>query len=120
MIRPFTEAVVDKPAFYETGWFAMVVRNAVALLAVLLVLLLAVRPALKMLKGKGAKGDKAGADANAANGAAQIMLPASGFDREDLDAQIQLAQRIAREQPDDAVLALRRMLAEPVTSEAAR
>ena len=120
MIRPFTEAVVDKPAFYETGWFAMVVRNAVALLAVLLVLLLAVRPALKMLKGKGAKNDKAGADANAANGAAQIMLPASGFDREDLDAQIQLAQRIAREQPDDAVLALRRMLAEPVTSEAAR
>jgi flagellar M-ring protein FliF len=120
MIRPFTEAVVDKPAFYETGWFAMVVRNAVALLAVLLVLLLAVRPALKMLKGKGAKGDKAGADAGGAHDAAQIMLPASGFDREDLDAQIQLAQRIAREQPDDAVLALRRMLAEPVTSEAAR
>ena len=48
------------------------------------------------------------------------MLPASGFDREDLDAQIQLAQRIAREQPDDAVQALRRMLAEPVPSEAAR
>ena len=34
------------------------------------------------------------------------------YDREALDGQIELAQRIARENPDDAVLALRRLLAE--------
>ena len=36
------------------------------------------------------------------------------YDREALDGQIELAQRIARENPDDAVLALRRLLAEDI------
>jgi len=81
---------------------------------VLLVLLLGVRPALKMLRQKGGKGDKDAANAGGADGAAQLMPPHSIIDREGLDAQIQLAQRIAREQPEDAVQALRRMLAEPV------
>lgn len=118
--RPFTEVTVEEPPFYETSWFAMVVRNAVALLAVLLVLLLAVRPALKMLRNKSAKADKAQDQASQQGDAAQIMPPHAQIDREGLDAQVQLAQRIAREQPEDAVLALRRMLAEPMPSEAAR
>tara|TARA_B100001179_G_scaffold222525_1_gene199049 strand:+ start:1350 stop:2882 length:1533 start_codon:yes stop_codon:yes gene_type:complete len=115
MVRPFTEVTMEEPPFYETGWFAMVVRNVVALLAVLLVLMLAVRPALKMLKSKGSKGDKADTD-----GAAQQLPAPATIDREGLDAQIQLAQQIAREQPEDAVMALRRMLAEPMPSEVAR
>jgi len=38
-------------------------------------------------------------------------------DREELSAQIELAQRIAREQPDDALQALRRMLSETRSTE---
>ena len=117
-MRPFSEVTMEEPPFYETSWFAMIVRNVVALLAVLLVLLLGVRPALKMLKGKGAKADKN--ELPGVDGTQALLPTAAAFDREDLDAQIQLAQRIAREQPDDAVQALRRMLAEPVPSEAAR
>ncbi|GAB5348443.1 flagellar basal-body MS-ring/collar protein FliF [Alteriqipengyuania sp. 357] len=116
--RPFTEAVVDKPPFYETAWFAMVVRNGVALLAVLLVLLLAVRPALKMVRNKTGRAAEDDGDAQAADGAPQILPPNGQYDREDLDAQIELAQRIAREQPADAVMALRRMLAEPAPAPA--
>ena len=116
VMRPFTEVSMEEPPFYETSWFAMIVRNVVALLAVLLVLLLGVRPALKMLKSKASKANNSAE----ATDAAQIMPPASTLDREGLDAQIELAQRIAREQPQDAVMALRKMLAEPVPSEAAR
>ncbi len=116
-VRPFSEVTMEEPPFYETGWFAMVVRNVVALLAVLLVLVLGVRPALKMFKSKGGKAEKA---AENASDTPQIAAQSAQFDREGLDAQIQLAQQIAREQPEDAVMALRRMLAEPVTSEVAR
>jgi len=118
--RPFTEVSVEEPPFYETGWFAMVVRNVVALLAVLLVLLLAVRPALKMLRGKGGKGAPSADGAKGGDGTAQLMPPHAEIDREGLDAQIQLAQQIAREQPQDAVMALRRLLAEPASEGAAR
>ena len=117
--RPFTEVVVEEPPFYETGWFAMVVRNGVALLAVLLVLLFAVRPALKMVRNKTAKDDNPEEDAEDGDVAPQILPPGNPYDREGLDAQIQLAQRIAREQPDDAVMALRRMLAEPLPGQMA-
>ena len=51
---------------------------------------------------------------------AQLLPPDGEVDREGLDAQIQLAQRIAHEQPQDAVMALRRMLAEPMPEGAAR
>ena len=116
--RPFTEVVAEEPPFYETGWFAMVVRNGVALIAVLLVLIFVVRPLMKMARGKGGK-PVAADPSGEGEGAAQIMPPEGGYDREGLDAQIELAQRIAREQPQDAVLALRRMLAEPVPGQMA-
>jgi len=61
-VRSFTPADVAPPPFYETPWFAMAVRNGVALLAVLLTLLLGVRPLIKALRrdtGEGAaKGKK--------------------------------------------------------------
>ena len=51
-MRPFEKIEEEAIPFYETGWFAMAVRNGVAILGVLLVLLLAVRPAIKALKAR--------------------------------------------------------------------
>lgn len=111
MMRPFEQVEAEGIPFYETSWFGMAVRNGVAILAVLLVLLLAVRPAIKALRGNAASGDDAveGEGTPALAPSSQALVT---YDREALDSQIELAQRIARENPDDAVLALRRLLAE--------
>lgn len=122
--------------FYETGWFAMIVRNGAAVLAVLLVLLLGVRPMIKALRGdKPGKGRKSRGDAGEddelddeeeeAGPRGTASLPrrrevpnANGLDieihRSDLlTRQLGLAQRIVAEQPASAVAALRQMLNEP-------
>jgi len=111
VMRPFEKVEAEGIPFYETSWFGMAVRNGVAILAVLLVLLLAVRPAIKALRGPASKDDPTvgGEDVPAVPGSSQALV---AYDREALDSQIELAQRIARENPDDAVLALRRLLAE--------
>ncbi|BBC72155.1 flagellar M-ring protein FliF [Altererythrobacter sp. B11] len=137
VVRPFQPVEVEAPAFWETPWFATVLRNAVALISVLLVLLLAVRPALKALtrgKNKGGDGSAAGAQPSTAQlvqaqaaqsqfgpragtqfgGEAPAAL-AMGSDGQ-LASQIELAQRIVREKPDDALEALRRMLGEQAGS----
>jgi flagellar M-ring protein FliF len=115
IMRPFEKVEEEAIPFYETGWFAMAVRNGVAILAVLLVLLLAVRPAIKALKGRTdpIKEDESD-ETLLVEGPDGTFVPQTtpGLDREALDAQIELAQRIARENPDDAVLALRRLLAD--------
>lgn len=77
--------------FYEMPWFAMVVRNGAAVLAVLLVLLLGVRPMIKALRGdkpkpvKTKKGSKAAAedDENESeeDGGEAVILDASGQPR---------------------------------------
>ncbi len=108
MVRPFEPVAVEAPAFYETGWFAMAVRSGVALLAVLLVLLLGVRPLIAALRRKG--------EAAPAVEAAPSELPAPDAPSEPgetdmLERQIGLAQRIAAEKPDEAAQALRAMLA---------
>jgi len=114
IIRPFLAAEVDTLPFWETPWFASILRTAAALLAVLLVLLLAVRPMLKAFtRDKRADGDEddTGLDTPRRNETMAVMAYAEpGTDRERLAAQIELAQRIVREKPDDALLALRRML----------
>ena len=61
VVRKFEPVNDNALPFYETPWFAMAVRNGAALMAVLLVLLLAVRPLIKMVRGersasKGSKG----------------------------------------------------------------
>ena len=114
--RAFSPAEVAEPQFWETPWFATILRNVVALLSVLLVLLLAVKPLLKLLGRKlepaGAGEDEEAAEAGAPGdpAAAPPPLPVP----EELAQQIDAARRIAREQPEDAVQALRRMLREPV------
>lgn len=63
MTRSFEPTSVAPVAFYETSWFAMLVRNGAAVIAVLLVLLLGVRPMVKAVRGeKPAKEKKAKKD----------------------------------------------------------
>jgi len=113
----FEPSNLEPPAFYEEPWFAMLVRYGTALIAVLLVLLLAVRPLIGKLRGKG--GDRAGSadDAPIANGADDraAVLTARGNAAAigDLPQQVELARRLAVSQPERAVEALQRMLEAP-------
>lgn len=120
----FEPADLEPPAFYEEPWFAMLVRYGTALIAVLLVLLLAVRPLIGKLKGKGDPAAKAGAQSeaplladDAAASAGDAVAPSdaggSGAMHEDLPRQVELARRLAVQQPERAVEALQRMLEAP-------
>lgn len=114
MVRPFEPVAEDDPPFWEAPWFAMVVRNAVALVSVLLVLFLVALPMVRALTGRrdtGADEDELAETIPAERQLAAQVMPAEP-DREQLSAQIELAQRIVREQPDNALEALRRMLGE--------
>jgi len=117
VVRPFQAAELEEMPFWETAWFATILRNAVALVSVLLVLLLVVRPVVKRLTGPG-NDPESEEDMHLAAGNRRSLLPTihgqtiDTPDRERLSAQIELAQRIVREQPDDALQALRRMLGE--------
>ena len=57
-VRAFNPADITPPKFYEQPWFAMAVRNGVALVAVLLTLLLGVRPLIKALRRDGSAAAK--------------------------------------------------------------
>lgn len=104
-------------AFYETSWFATILHNAVALIAVLLVLLLGVRPLLRLFRrNEPEPGEEIepGVSGPAAGGG-QAGTPLSGaIDAALLSRHVDLAQRLAEEKPDSAVSALRQMLREPV------
>jgi flagellar M-ring protein FliF len=131
VVRSFQPATIDAPKFWETSWFAMAVRNAVALVAVLLTLLLGVRPLIKALRRDPAGYDAGRAlpspadeiDGPAGNGeprgnAQRPMLIADASahnpaDPDMLGRQVGLAQQLVREKPDTAVAALRQMLKEP-------
>jgi flagellar M-ring protein FliF len=117
VVRPFQAAEIEAMPFWQTGWFATILRYAVALISVLLVLLLAVRPLVKSLIARKQDADELDESTGAA-GRRMALVPMGSAgaqfpDREQLSAQIELAQRIVREQPDDALRALRRMLAGP-------
>jgi len=118
----FEPADLEPAAFYEEPWFAMLVRYGTALIAVLLVLLLAVRPLIGKLKGRGANSAPADGDDAALvladDGAAAAMDGAAAARRRagtspgDLPQQVELARRLAASQPERAVEALQRMLLE--------
>jgi flagellar M-ring protein FliF len=122
----FEPVNLEPPAFYEQPWFAMALRYGTALLAVLLVLLLAVRPLIAKLRGKGetpaapAAGEAAlaaavGSDETGENGAGAVAVPgtADGVPLGDLPRQVERARHLAASQPDRAAEALQRMLAAP-------
>jgi flagellar M-ring protein FliF len=103
MTRAFEPVEDTSLPFYEQPWFAMIVRSTVALIAVLLVLLMGVRPLVRALKrGGGGAGDGEGS-------AATVPAKASA-DPALLGRQVGLAQRIVEEKPDDALVALRALL----------
>lgn len=119
VVRPFQGTELEGPGFWETAWFATLVRSAVALIAVLLVLLLAVRPVVKSLVNRKKEIDDSDEPLPFTRQlrSRAVQAGADHPDRESLSAQIELAQRIVREQPDDALQALRRMLSEPAQIE---
>ena len=134
-------AVEDTPlAFYETPWFATVVRYSAAVIAVLLVLLLGVRPLIAAVRGdkaakpkKGKKGAAADQDDDQPALAAPIAIPTIEMTKRDengvdvdisraelLARQVELAQRIVTEKHGSSVQALRQMLNAPAPASASQ
>ncbi|MDP2130707.1 MAG: flagellar basal-body MS-ring/collar protein FliF [Erythrobacter sp.] len=111
----FEPANLEAPAFYEEPWFAMLVRYGTALIAVLLVLLLAVRPLIGKLRGKGDRAVSADGPAidDADDRTPMLTAQGSGTAMGDLPQQVELARRLAVSQPERAVEALQRMLEAP-------
>ena len=137
-VRAFKPADVAPTPFWETPWFATILRNAVALIAVLLVLLLGVRPLIKALKREpdvveastARKRKKGSATEDGENGGedeqeaitveemTEALQPAQNaetgvVDAEALARQVSLAQRLVVEKPDNALVALKQMLNTP-------
>ena len=118
----FEPMVATPMEFYETPWFATLVRYGAALLAVLLVLLLGVRPLIKALRRSSEKADP-GTGEVAAIGAGETASPQALSDGTLptgapmnpalLNEKVELAQRMFTEKPDSAVAALRQMLNQP-------
>jgi flagellar M-ring protein FliF len=106
MMRPFEPVTDEAVPFYEAGWFATVVRSAVALLAVLLVLLLGVRPLIGALRRRSEPPETGDESAQTSPPTADMPTDTTLLGR-----QVSLAQRVVAEKPDDAVQALREMLA---------
>lgn len=109
VVRPFEPVDLEGPAFYEAPWFAPVLRYGAALLGLLLVLLLVVRPMLRTLK-------EATTPVEERDELAVLLEPVDEsqppkpIDQETLNRQIGYLQRLVDEKPDRAVLALREML----------
>lgn len=112
MVRPFEPVEANALPFYEAPWFAMVVRSLVALIAVLLVLVMGVRPLIKALKRERGADDPDGGGERSAPAANPASAP---VDAALLGRQVGLAQRIVEEKPDDALVALRQMLGTSAT-----
>ncbi len=121
VVRKFDKADDAGVPFYETSWFADVLRYGVGLVGVLLVLLLGVRPLIKAFRpdrpGKAAADDNADGAEDGPSLAALGTPPVGAAARHDpaidpamLSQQVSLAQRMVEEQPESAVIALRKML----------
>ncbi|MBS0255952.1 MAG: flagellar M-ring protein FliF [Proteobacteria bacterium] len=126
MVRSFDAEPPAALKFYETPWFASLARTVAALLGVLLVLLLGVRPLIKALRPAPqtpealalAAGDEEGEEAEGASPLPaepqlieEITDPATGrINTEALSRHVGLAQALIEDKPENAVLALRQML----------
>ncbi|WP_343521041.1 flagellar basal-body MS-ring/collar protein FliF [Sphingomonas sp.] len=115
--RKFSSAADSKdegPAFYESGWFAMIARNVTAIVIALLVLLLGVRPLAKALLKKredanrGSSLPMGGADGVAMPAPVSAeMLGAGGVP---LGERVGLVRDFTRDNPARAALAVRDMI----------
>lgn len=109
--------IADVP-FHETAWFAAVLRNGVALIAIVLALVFIVRPIMRMIKAKAEGGsDREIDDDESHHGPSPLAslnaATVAPIGQGDLREQVDLAKKLAKEQPDRAADALRRMLASP-------
>ncbi|MEO0642648.1 MAG: flagellar basal-body MS-ring/collar protein FliF [Pseudomonadota bacterium] len=124
-ISAFESRELQPMAFYEQAWFGQVLRYGTALVAVLMVLVLAVRPLIASAKAKAATSNNAKDDNKALTNEAQETpdaliasndgAPSQGHatrsdNLEGLPEQVRLARTLANEQPDRALEALQRML----------
>lgn len=109
----FDPVVIADVPFYETAWFATVLRNVVALIGILLALLFIVRPIMRLLKAKAEDGDEKEGEENQSQTAIGTSAKLEPMAPGDLREQVGLAKKLAKEQPDRAADALRRMLASP-------
>jgi flagellar M-ring protein FliF len=114
--RKFTTSaeVEQGPAFYESGWFAMIARNVTAIVIALLVLLLGVRPLAKALlkkredSNRGAALPMGGPDGVAMPAPVSAeMLGAGGVP---LGERVGLVRDFTRDNPARAALAVRDMI----------
>ncbi|MEP3422229.1 MAG: flagellar basal-body MS-ring/collar protein FliF [Erythrobacter sp.] len=122
VVSAFESTEMEPMAFYEQPWFANVLRYVTALIAVLLVLFLAVRPMIKRMRGSTPAVplaeqnlDPDAADLLVADHGARESNPALAQDASpvDLSQRVELARQLATAQPDRAVEALQRMLDNP-------
>lgn len=117
MVRAFDAAPLETLPFWQASWFLTLVRYGVALIGVLLVLLLGVRPLVRALKRDPAPNPTQALPApsvedQADAAAAKVKDPVTGaIDAALLGRQVSMAQQIVAERPDNAVQALREMLA---------
>ncbi len=116
VVSAFGTAEIAEPAFYEQPWFAQVLRYGAALIAVLLVLMLAVRPLIARSR-KDANADESKGAVDVASGSG-LRVAAMGANTVassavDLSGQVTLARTLAMQQPDRALEALQRMLEPP-------
>jgi flagellar M-ring protein FliF len=118
VVSKFDPTEIEPLAFYEEPWFALALRTAAALIAVLLVLLLGVRPLIKRMFGAGEKSADGEDDEPQEEREPGAPDSDDGHDhatngQRQLPRQVELARRLAATQPDRAVEALQRMLAPP-------
>ena len=117
MVRNFDVHPADAMPFYQAPWFLTLVRYAMALIGVVLVLFLAVRPLIRALTRAvesrgGSDGGQMSLERQADAATARIKDPVTGaIDAALLGRQVSMAQAIVAERPDNAVQALREMLA---------
>ncbi|MEM9500576.1 MAG: flagellar basal-body MS-ring/collar protein FliF [Pseudomonadota bacterium] len=122
VVSAFESTELAPLAFYEQPWFAMALRYGTALLVVLLVLLMAVRPLINRMRGPKSE------EAPDGDGVPELAAPDGGRESDvalqqadfspstgigDLPQQVELARQLAVAQPERAVEALQRMLQAP-------
>ena len=115
MVRNFDAVPIEALPFYQQAWFLTVVRYVTALIGVILVPLLGVRPLVRALKREpGSRPVQSTAEQQASAAAAQVKDPVTGaIDAALLGRQVSIAQAVVAERPDMAAQALREMLAPP-------